>query len=425
MCSRADERKRLRLATLAFLILAGPANAAGRAVFVPHGPLVILPKTHLGPHDLGVVVNEDDPRSVRIGRYYLSARHIPRANLIRIRFTPTAHDMSVPVFQRLEARLIERTPPWVQAYALAWTRPVRVGCMSITTAFAMGYDPAFCSSGCAPTKLDPYFNSDSTAPYLNFGVRPAMMLAGRSVRAVEELIDRGIESDGTQPDGTAYLVSTGDPARNGRAVEFPAIKRALEGVVRTRVVHARGIWNRRHVLFYFTGIPQVPGLDTNRFVPGAVGDNLTSFGGVLDGKTGQTNVLQWLAAGVTGSYGTVTEPCNFLAKFPDPAVFIGRYVSGESLIEAYWKSVAMPGQGIFVGEPLADPFGGYSVTYRNGVLAIRTRALPPGRYAILAGNSRHGSFHAVGSIRSRGGLQTITVRGAHGRVYRLVALPVR
>jgi hypothetical protein len=27
------------------------------------------------------------------------------------------------------------------------------------------------------------------------------------------------------------------------------------------------------------------------------------------------------------------------------------------LIEAYWKSVAWPGQGIFIGEPLARPFG--------------------------------------------------------------------
>ena len=35
---------------------------------------------------------------------------------------------------------------------------------------------------------------------------------------------------------------------------------------------------------------------------------------------------------------------------------IAHYLSGETLIEAYWKSVAMPGQGIFVGEPLAAPF---------------------------------------------------------------------
>ena len=33
-----------------------------------------------------------------------------------------------------------------------------------------------------------------------------------------------------------------------------------------------------------------------------------------------------------------------------------RYMRGETLIEAYWKSVAWPGQGLFIGEPLAAPF---------------------------------------------------------------------
>jgi len=29
---------------------------------------------------------------------------------------------------------------------------------------------------------------------------------------------------------------------------------------------------------------------------------------------------------------------------------------GDTLIEAYWRSVALPSQGIFVGEPLARPW---------------------------------------------------------------------
>jgi uncharacterized protein (TIGR03790 family) len=70
----------------------------------------------------------------------------------------------------------------------------------------------------------------------------------------------------------------------------------------------------------------------------------------------QMSALKWLEAGATGSYGTVVEPCNFPQKFSDPAILIGRYVNGDTLIEAYWKSVAWPGQGVFIGEPLAIPF---------------------------------------------------------------------
>jgi hypothetical protein len=33
-----------------------------------------------------------------------------------------------------------------------------------------------------------------------------------------------------------------------------------------------------------------------------------------------------------------------------------KYTQGDSLIEAYWKSISVPYQGIFVGEPLANPW---------------------------------------------------------------------
>jgi uncharacterized protein (TIGR03790 family) len=66
----------------------------------------------------------------------------------------------------------------------------------------------------------------------------------------------------------------------------------------------------------------------------------------------------WLKAGATGSYGTVEEPCNYLEKFPVASVMSARYAAGETLIEAYWKSVRWPGQGLFVGDPLARPWAG-------------------------------------------------------------------
>jgi uncharacterized protein (TIGR03790 family) len=68
------------------------------------------------------------------------------------------------------------------------------------------------------------------------------------------------------------------------------------------------------------------------------------------------SALRWLDAGATASYGTVSEPCNYWQKFPNPAVLLKWYVSGSTAVEAYWKSVAWPSQGLFVGEPLAAPY---------------------------------------------------------------------
>jgi len=309
-----------------------------------------------GASDLAVIVNDADPMSVRIGQYYKYRRRIPESNIVHVQFAPGHSTMSRTEFQRVKARVDRVTPGHVQAYALAWMQPYRVECMSITTAFAAGFDEGFCARGCGPTKPSPYFNSNSHRPYDDYGLRPAMMLAGRDFKEVKKLIDRGVASDHTFPRGTGYLVSTSDKARNVRAELYPEIiEQYASSPLDLRLVKADLIHDRSNVLFYFTGIAHVKALDTIQFVPGAIADHLTSFGGELDGN-GQMSSLRWLEAGATGSYGAVVEPCNFLGKFPHPGVVISHYIRGESLVESYWKSVAMPGQGVFIGEPLAAPY---------------------------------------------------------------------
>jgi uncharacterized protein (TIGR03790 family) len=310
----------------------------------------------LGASDLAVIVNDADPASVRIGRYYKALRHIPDNNMIHVRFISDGPIMSRAEFQRVKTEVDRAIPARIQAYALSWTQPYRVGCMSITTAFAMGFDKAFCSKTCEPTKPSPYFNANGRRPYDEYGLRPAMMLAGRDFQEVKKLIDRGVASDHTFPRGTGYLVSTSDKARNTRSVFYPEIiERYMNSPFDIRLIKANFIRNRKNVLFYFTGIARVNALNTIHFVLGAVADHLTSAGGkLLDSD--QMSILRWLEAGATGSYGAVTEPCNYPEKFPRPDIVIDRYLRGERLIEAYWKSVAWPGQGLFVGEPLAAPF---------------------------------------------------------------------
>ncbi|WNO04102.1 TIGR03790 family protein [Rhodoferax mekongensis] len=93
------------------------------------------------------------------------------------------------------------------------------------------------------------------------------------------------------------------------------------------------------------------------WLPGALADHLTSFGGQLSNTSGQMTALEWLEAGATASYGTVSEPCNHWQKFPHPQVLLLNYLQGATALEAYWRSVAWPAQGVLVGEPLAAPFG--------------------------------------------------------------------
>jgi hypothetical protein len=149
-------------------------------------------------------------------------------------------------------------------------------------------------------------------------------------------------------------------------------------------------------------------------------DHLTSVGGQLtDGV--QMSSLRWLEAGATGSYGAVVEPCNFVEKFPNPSLAVFWYTHGASLIEAYWKSVAWPGEGIFIGEPLAAPYNGYTVSADGAGVTIDTRTLLPGEYALLGADSVVGPYRPDPSpILVKPGQSEIKLGELNRPVYRLV-----
>ncbi len=147
------------------------------------------------------------------------------------------------------------------------------------------------------------------------------------------------------------------------------------------------------VLFYFTGLATVPDIDTNGYVAGAVADHLTSAGGILTGANGQMSILRWLEAGAAASYGTVIEPCNFPDKFTHTTNFVLPYFGGATVLEAYWKSVRTPGEGIFVGDPLTRPYGTRITLGDDGTMDLLTTILTPGKtYTLLEAGSLDGPF---------------------------------
>jgi uncharacterized protein (TIGR03790 family) len=257
--------------------------------------------------------------------------------------------------KQLRTELLERLPSSVQSMLLVWSKPYAVECMSITTALAAGYQPGFCEPGCGRTTLNPLFDTQGWLPADTAGWLPAMLLPSDDEAMARAVIDRGIASDGARPAGTAYLVRTQDTSRNVRAAGYADARVVVANRVRVLELIAPIGRPPTDIIAYFTGVAGVEELHSLGFRPGAAADHLTSNGGVLDG-TAQMSAVEWLRQGATGSYGSVSEPCNHLGKFPSPAIFLDHYLRGDTLLEAYWKSVAMPGQGLFIGEPLARPY---------------------------------------------------------------------
>lgn len=385
MPNTLSHRRRLPLRLLAAcLVLAAGSAAAQTTLQAP-----TLPRSSLAAADLAVLYAEGDATSEAIARAYQRARGIPDAQVIGLALPTDADSIDAERFTRLKAGLDARLPASVQATLLTWTRPSRVqgACaMGITSALAFGYGDARCG-GCARTLASDYFDSDSTRPWTEHGLRPSMMLGAATLEAAQALIARGLAADGSAPAGSGWLLRTADAARSVRHPDLAALPGRWTGAQAPRLHYvdasagggAQWVSGQTDVLFYFTGAAQVAALAGNRFLPGAAADHLTSFGGRLPDARGQMPATAWLDAGATASYGTVEEPCNHPAKFPRASLLVEHYLRGATLIEAYWKSVAWPGQGLFVGEPLARPWADTpAATLEDGALVVRSRGLRRG-----------------------------------------------
>ena len=317
--------------------------------------------TRLTAKDLGLVINTADPYSVAVGEYYAQRRGIPAEQVLRINL-PVKASLSASEFEALATDVRAHMGPQVQALALAWVEPYAVECNSITSALTLGFQPAVCQHTCAPSAPSRLFSTATARPMTDLGLRPSMLLASGSVERAKALIDRGIASDqqlGKRgvPMGSAVFVTTLDKARNVRVASYPP-KRVLANagfqIVRR---DAADVTPLNRVFVYQTGLVRMASPEAIDWLPGALADHLTSFGGVLHSGGEQMSAMEWLDAGATASYGTVSEPCNHVQKFPHPQVLLARYAQGVTALEAYWSSVAWPAQGVFVGEPLAAPFG--------------------------------------------------------------------
>ena len=183
----------------------------------------------------------------------------------------------------------------------------------------------------------------------------AMITAG-SLTQAEELVNQGVSSDGTFPQSPVILAKSSDPARN---VRYPYFDNAIfnvnilgvSSILRTNTDLVS--WPNG-CLGYETGLAQFS-VPQGMFVPGAIADSLTSFGGIIFGTNSQTNLLAFIIAGAAGSYGTVAEPANDTQKFPNPQVYFYQ-ARGFNLAESYYQSINVPYLGLVVGEPLAAPF---------------------------------------------------------------------
>jgi len=391
---------------------------------------LVLPRTSIEAADLAVVVNLDDPLSAQIAELYMNARAIPADNRLDLHLG-TASEMSPADFEVHEQAMADAFGDHIQAVALTSMIPDRVGCMGMSAAVALGFHSQYCASAipCSATAQVDYYDSAGTEPWSDWQLRPTMILAAQRLADAQALIDRGLAADTTLPTGTGWFVNTTDAIRSLRwdgfneTIEEWGELLQLQAIDNSDGSGSDFVSGEQDVLFYFTGLTHIEDITSNSYRPGAIGDHLTSFGGRLP-TSSQMSILEWLEGGLTGSYGTAHEPCAILPKFPDTSVLVRHYFSGQTLIEAYWKSIAMPGEGNFVGEPLARPFGGAQTAWDGDSWSITTTTLQPGeRYVLQSGPAEEGPWTEVRELEvvEEWALRTLQVTQPRAPWYRIQA----
>jgi uncharacterized protein (TIGR03790 family) len=323
-----------------------------------------------------VVVNQSSSNSVQLGNYYCEKRQVPPQNLLRVSWAggnvewPTTDFQSVllnPLLSMLSARQLTNQIDYVLLCMDLPYRVADVGSYNSTTSdLFYGFKtnappPAGLPASCSLPSAS--FNAYAGSEYPFRSVGPGtsntnfltVMLTASNLAQAKLVIDRGLASDSTFPTQTVYLGKSDDTVRNVRYVLFDnaifnARLRGSYSMQRTNANWSNGLG---YIGGYENGYPGM--VPTTNYAPGALADQLTSWGGSLFEVTGQTTALDYLDAGAAGSYGTVTEPCAYLQKFPSPQCFY--YQSrGFSMAESYYQSITNPYQGLLVGEPLAAPF---------------------------------------------------------------------
>ncbi len=181
---------------------------------------------------------------------------------------------------------------------------------------------------------------------------------GTTLEQAVEQLRVAAQADYSHPEGEFYFTKTADVRTTCREPGFTTAidrltKLSHQGIVVPSVMPK----GKKNCLGVTMGSATFSWASSqSHLTPGAIAENLTSLGGVMETGAGQTKLTEFLLHGAAASSGAVTEPYSIQAKFPHPMIH-AYYADGLTLAEAYYSSVTGPYQLLIVGDPLCQPFG--------------------------------------------------------------------
>ncbi len=355
-----------------------------------------------GPENVFLVVNPLSPDSLAIANYYSQLRQIPGINVFRLAWGGSRESIPVetfrqqilePIMNEIGRRRLESQIDYIVyssgfPYAVDFSADIRStlprvsgrqGSITGLTFFqeqVRSRDTSYVYT--SQSQRANHYESTRTRGFRSqYGWNPrgqrvglngsnyylSMMLGytdgrGNSLPEVVQYLRRSVLADCTQPQGTIYLMRVQNEVRSQtRDSAFSEVARTLNDMgVKAEVMDGVLPMGRPDVLGVVTGRAKYDWSKTRSTIqPGAICENLTSFGGILRSNATQTPLTEFLRYGAAASSGTVVEPFALQAKFPHPWVQV-HYARGATVAEAFYQAVASPYQLLMVGDPLCRPW---------------------------------------------------------------------
>ena len=187
---------------------------------------------------------------------------------------------------------------------------------------------------------------------------PNMMLGyvgenGNDVKSVIRSMNLGKVSDHKGVRSGIYFIKSDDVRSKCRDWLYESVQDMIKMKGVTPTITTNFPVGAEHVMGIMMGAEKVDPSKIKSFMPGAMAEHLTSWAGEFQKK--QTKMTEWIKAGATATCGAVVEPFANPNKFPSSTFFF-HYVSGSTMMESFYESIACPLQILLLGDPLAKPY---------------------------------------------------------------------
>jgi len=358
------------------LTATGPGGqaTATRTVTVWTTPPPPPPPPPTTTYTTGVIVNSNDPQSAAIGARYVEKFGGKIVTVSLPGFGPGNQSTTVAAAQAARAKINAELGPQHTKLAVCMSFPTRVEVSGNGTSSQHKHGSILYA---LTHQFDANTNMNATwTP----GARTATWVKDTA------MTDRAALAHKNGQTGTVYAWSTFDAQPSnprGAAVanySIPLVQGtpALPAGISYSYFDNRPNWpaagqsapnfgqlynqvfvrNKADFLGYFIGLGgPVYYVETNTIRRGAIGSNITSYGGRVGQNYGQQGLEMFIDRGLMMFDGSVSEPGSAdNRRFLDPRIALPALYSGKTLAEVYREGVIWPVRNLCAGCPDAAPY---------------------------------------------------------------------